>query len=62
MDDTILELLKRSIKTRMGDVQMHLVMGGPKDFAEYSSTAAKYRILNDIYEEIEELEKRFLEE
>ena len=62
MDDTVIALLKRMISDYKKEIQEFLAGGGAEDISSYSRIVGRYESLKLIEGELQEIEKRFIEE
>jgi hypothetical protein len=62
MDDTVIALLKRVISDYKKEIKEYLAGGGAEDMASYSRIVGRYEALKLIEGELQEIEKRFIEE
>lgn len=62
MDDHIISLLRRFLADKRAALTEFTMSGGADDITEYAAAVAKHRAYVEIEEELNELEKRFLED
>lgn len=62
MDDTVIALLQRLISDYKREIQEFLAGGGAEDIASYNRIVGRYESLKLIEGELQEIEKRFIEE
>ena len=62
MDDTVIALLQRVISDYKREIQEFLAGGGAEDIASYNRIVGRYESLKLIEGELQEIEKRFIEE
>ena len=62
MDDTIITLLKRIIADHKEELREFLAGGGADDMPAYSRLVGRYEALKLVDGELDDLEKRFIEE
>jgi hypothetical protein len=60
MDDTVFALLLRSLAEQKQNLMEHLAGGGAKSYEEYCSCTGQYAALQRMYDDIKDLEKRFI--
>ena len=62
MDDTVITLLKRVITDYRDEVKEFLADGRAEDIAAYNRLVGRYEALKLLDRELDDLEKRFIEE
>lgn len=62
MDDTVIALIQRVISEYKREIQEFLAGGGAEDIASYNRIVGRYESLKLIEGELQEIEKRFIEE
>jgi len=62
MDDTVIALLKRVITDYRDEVKEFLADGRAEDIAAYNRLVGRYEALKLLDRELDDLEKRFVEE
>lgn len=62
MDDTVIALIQRVISDYKREIQEFLASGGAEDIASYNRIVGRYESLKLIEGELQEIEKRFIEE
>lgn len=62
MDDTVIALLQRLISDYKSEIQDFLAGGGAEDMNSYNRIVGRYESLKLIEGELQEIEKRFIEE
>lgn len=62
MDDTVIALLKRVITESGDEVKQFLADGRAEDMSAYNRLVGRYEALKLMERELEDLEKRFIEE
>lgn len=60
MDDTVFTLLLRGIAEQKRDLMDHLAGGGAKSYEDYCRCTGEYKALQRVFDDIKDLEKRFI--
>lgn len=60
MDDTVFALLLRSLAEQKQNLMEHLAGGGAKSYEEYCNCTGQFAALQRVYDDIKDLEKRFI--
>jgi hypothetical protein len=60
MEDTIFAHLLRNIAEQKQGLMEHLAAGGAKNFEDYCRSAGYFAALQRVYDDIKDLEKRFI--
>lgn len=61
-DSSVIALMQRVISQYKEEVELFLAGGGAEDIAQYNRVVGRYEGLKLIGRELEDLEKRFIEE
>lgn len=61
-DSSVIALMQRVISQYKEEVELFLAGGGAEDIAQYNRVVGRYEGLKLIERELEDLEKRFIEE
>ena len=61
-DSSVIALMQRVISQYKEEVELFLAGGGAEDMASYSRIVGRYESLKLIEGELQEIEKRFIEE
>lgn len=61
-DSSVITLMQRVISQYKEEVELFLAGGGAEDIAQYNRVVGRYEGLKLIERELEDLEKRFIEE
>ncbi len=62
MSDTVFSILKRRLDERKSSIELFLAQGGAKSYDEYLRSVGMYAATNESLQDIQEIEKRFLED
>ena len=60
MEDTIFAFLLRNIAEQKTALELHLATGGAKDYEDYCRSTGEYAALQRMYDDMKDLEKRFI--
>jgi hypothetical protein len=60
MEDTIFTFLLRGLNERKEDIHLHLATGGAKNFEDYCRSVGEYTAVQRTYDDVKDLEKRFI--
>lgn len=60
MEDTIFAYLLRELDARKRAIEEHLASGNAKNYEDYCRSVGEYSALQRMYDDVKDLEKRFI--
>jgi len=60
MEDTIFAFMIRGLNEQKSAIEHHLATGGAKSYEDYCRSVGEYTALQRMYDDVKDLEKRFI--